>query len=90
MTRLGASLPAEVRAAILDRLADGIRARGLQIPALFALELNRPLGNTLAHGLVGLTPLLGPVLGAERLDTAARLLSEPGAMDELISRLEAA
>ena len=41
MTRLGASLPAEVRAAILDRLADGIRARGLQIPALFALELNR-------------------------------------------------
>ena len=65
-------------------------ARGLQVPALFALELNRPLGNTLAHGLVGLTPLLGPVLGAEKLDVAARLLSEPDALDDLISRLEAA
>ena len=90
MTRLGTPLPAEEREAILSRLADGIRVRGLEVPALFALELNRPLGNTLAHGLVGLTPLLGPVLGAEKLDAAARLLAEPGAVDELISRLEAA
>ena len=90
MTLLGTPLPTEEREALLERLAEGIRARGLQVPALFALELNRPLGNTLAHGLVGLTPLLGPVLGAEKLDVAARLLAEPDAMDDLISRLEAA
>ena len=90
MSLLGTPLPDAERTAILERLVEGIRARGLQVPALFALELQRPLGNTLAHGLVGLTPLLGPVLGAEKLDVAARLLAEPAALDELISRLEAA
>ena len=90
MSLLGTPLPDAERTAILERLVEGIRARGLQVPALFALELQRPLGNTLAHGLVGLTPLLGPVLGAGKLDVAARLLAEPAALDELISRLEAA
>jgi len=70
-------------------MADGLKKRGLAIPALFALELHRPLGNTLAHGLMGLTPLLGPVLGAARMQQAAELLADPTAVDALIERLNA-
>ena len=88
MTEFGTPLPAAERDALLERLAEGIARRGLEVPALFALEVHRPLAGTLAHGLIGLTPLLGPVLGAERLTAAARLLAEPGAIDDLMARLE--
>ncbi|KAH0533846.1 hypothetical protein FGG08_007531 [Glutinoglossum americanum] len=87
MNWLDTPLPDDERESLLDTLADGLKKRGLAIPALFALELHRPLGNTLAHGLMGLTPLLGPVLGAARLEKAAALLADPTAVDALIERL---
>ncbi|MGC4047922.1 MAG: hypothetical protein QM758_29355 [Armatimonas sp.] len=87
MSWLDTPLPPAERDSLLDTLANGLKQRGLAIPALFALELNRPLGNTLAHGLMGLTPLLAPVLGAARLQQASALLADPTAIDELIERL---
>jgi hypothetical protein len=84
---LDTPLPPAERDALLDSLADGLKKRGLATPALFALELHRPLGNTLAHGVLGLTPLLAPVLGVQRLQQAAALLAEPGSIDLLLERL---
>lgn len=89
MSWLDSPLPADERDSLLDTLADGLKKRGLAVPALFALELHRPLGNTLAHGLMGLTPLLGPVLGAAKLQQASALLADPTAVDALIERLNA-
>ncbi len=87
MSFLDTPLPPSERDALLDSLADGLKKRGLATPALFALELHRPLGNTLAHGILGLTPLLAPVLGVRRMQQAAALLAEPGSIDLLLERL---
>jgi hypothetical protein len=86
---LSTPLPEAERDALLDSLADGLKKRGLAVPALFVLELHRPLGNTLAHGVLGLTPLLAPVLGVQKMQQAAALLAEPGSIDLLLERLSA-
>lgn len=80
-------LPPAERDALLESLVSGLKSRGLATPALFALELHRPLGNILAHGVLGLTPLLAPALGVARMQQAAALLADPLAIDELIERL---
>ncbi len=87
MSFLDTPLPSSERDALLDALADGLKKRGLATPALFALELHRPLGNTFAHAILGLTPLLAPVLGVRRMQQAAALLAEPGSIDLLLERL---
>ena len=79
--------PAE-RETLLGKIADAIRKRGLQTPALFALEMHRPLGFVASQGILGLIPTLGPLLGLERMKQAGRLLADPAAIEALILRLE--
>ncbi len=81
-------LPAVERDALLGAAADAILRRGLAVPAVFALEMNRPLSFLASQSLIGLAPLLAPVLGIERMQRLARLLAEPGSVAELIRRLE--
>lgn len=81
-------LPAEEREHLLDDLAGAVARRGLQTPAILALEMHRPLAFTLSQGLIAFGPLFGPLLGIERMQRAARLLGEPGAVDALIRRIE--
>jgi hypothetical protein len=85
-----APLSAEERDRLLDAAAQAVRKRGLEAPAIFALEMHRPFGYLAAHGALLFAPLLGPVLGIDRLRTLAQLLSDPAAVDSLIVRLEEA
>ena len=82
-------LPAEEREAVLARVAEAIARRGLETPARFFLEIHRPASFLASQGLILLGPLVGPLVGIDRLQTAARLLREPGAIEELIGRIEA-
>lgn len=82
-------LPPDEREALIGRIIDFIARRGLQTPALIALEMHRPLGFVAAHAIMVGTPLVAPLLGLERLQGFARLIREPGAIDELIARIEA-
>lgn len=81
-------LTPDERERILDAAAEAVVRRGLQTPALFALEMHRPFGFVASQGLIVLGPLLGPLVGIERLQNAARLLREPGAFDAIITRIE--
>jgi len=81
-------LPAEERETILNGLAAAVARRGLQTPAILALEMHRPLAFTLSQGMVVFAPLFAPLLGLERMERAARLLQEPDAIDALVERIE--
>lgn len=81
-------LTPEERETILNEVTEAVARRGLQTPALFALEMHRPFAFTLSQSLILSGPLLAPLLGIERMERAARLLREPGTVELLIERLE--
>jgi len=83
-------LPESEREQLLNDLANAVARRGLQTPALFALEIHRPLAFTLSQGMIVFGPLFAPLIGMERMERAARLLREPGIIDLLIERIEQA
>lgn len=81
-------LPPDERERLLNEVAAAVAKRGLQTPALFALEMHRPLAFTLSQSLIVFGPLFAPLIGVERMERAARLLREEGAIDALIERIE--
>ena len=81
-------LTPEEREALVDRVAEAVVRRGLQTPAVFALEIHRPVSFVASQGLIVLGPLLGPLLGLERMQNASRLLREPDGIEALIRRIE--
>ncbi len=81
-------LAPEERETLLARIADAVTRRGLETPALLALEMHRPAAFLASQGLIVFGPLLGPLLGLERMQNVSRLLREPGAVDALIERIE--
>ena len=82
-------LTTEERERLLDTVAEAVRRRGLTTPALFFVEINRPLGFMASQGIIALAPLLAPLLGLDRMQTVGRLLADPNAVDDLVRRLEA-
>lgn len=81
-------LPDEEREALLERAAEQVVKRGLQAPVIMALEMHRPLAFIASQGIIFATPLVGPLLGLERMQTVGRFLQEPGAVEALIRRIE--
>ena len=81
-------LPADEREALLNRAAHVVVARGLEAPAIFMLEMHKPLAFVASQSLVVAAPLFGPLLGPHRVQQLSRLLHEPGSVDDLIRRIE--
>lgn len=81
-------LSPEERERLLNTVAAAVQRRGLQTPAVFALEMHRPLGFIASQSLIALTPFLAPVIGLEPMQRLGRLLAEPAAVDALIARIE--
>jgi hypothetical protein len=89
-------LTAPEREELLDAVAARVHKWRLETPAIFALETHRPLAFVASQGLIGLTPMVGPLmnlllgLDPERVQRLSRLLAEPNGVDALIARLEEA
>jgi len=81
-------LAPDERERLLDGVAEAVVRRGLETPALFALEMHRPFGFLASQGLIVFAPLLAPLIGLDRMQSAARLLREPDAVEALIGRIE--
>ncbi len=82
-------LPVEEREKLLDQTVQAIARRGLQTPAILLLEMHKPLAYVASQGIVAAVPLLGPLIGLDRMQAVGKLLAEPGGMDDLIARIEA-
>ncbi|MDX1934341.1 MAG: hypothetical protein SFU56_17195 [Capsulimonadales bacterium] len=90
LERWNEPLPPDRRERLLRSVAEAIRRRGLETPAVLALELNRPFAFIASQALIPFAPLLAPLIGIDRLQEVGRLLAEPGVTDELIARIESA
>jgi hypothetical protein len=85
---LDTPLTPEESARWIDKAARQVVDRGLSIPAILTLEMHRPIAFTLGQGMVAATPLLGPLLGLDRMSGITRVLCAPGGVDSLIRRIE--
>ena len=74
---------------LFDRIAEEVVRRGLVTPAVFFLELHRPLGFLAGQATHLLSPFLGPLLGMQNVRLLARLLEDPASVDRLLERIEA-
>jgi hypothetical protein len=88
MLPLEADLTPEDRDRVLDRVARHVTARRLEVPAILALEMHRPLTFLGSQALVVFTPLLAPAFGLGNLQLLSRLLEDRANLDRLVERIE--
>ena len=88
MLPIEAEVTPEERDRILDRVAQEVTRRRLEVPAGLALELHRPLTFLGSQALIVFTPLLGPAFGLENLQKVSKLLEDRANLDRLMDRIE--
>lgn len=81
-------LSVDDREEMIQSLADFVVKRGLSVPAILALDMHRPLANTIGAGVVVMTPILGPLFGLERMEQAKTLFTSRDGVECLIQRIE--
>ena len=77
------------RSELANKIADAVGRHGLTTPAIWFLEMHKPLGFLGAQALLFLQPLLGVITGDELIQDAASLLEDPAGVDALLGRLTA-
>jgi hypothetical protein len=74
--------------ALLDRIAAEVVRRGMVTPAVFFIELNRPLSFLAGQAAHVLFPFLAPLLGVSLARQLAELLEDPANVDRLLGKIE--
>lgn len=72
----------------IHEIAYYITCRGLQTPAIFALEMLRPFAGSFLLTAEALSPLFFAALGQERSRRLFDLLSDRGAIDVLLALID--
>jgi hypothetical protein len=78
---------AEEQEQLLDRIADQVVRRRLEMPASMFLEMHRPLRFFAGQGLLLASPLLGAFFGLEEVYKFSRLVEDPTTVDRLLERI---
>lgn len=81
-------LNAADRDAALNAIAAQIVARRLETPAVMFLEMHKPLSFVASQAVVVAVPMLGPLIGAQRMADLSKLLQDRDSIDALIERIE--
>lgn len=75
-----------------DQLIEGLAQRivrcGLEVPAIFFLELNKPLAFITGQAGLVLAPTIAPFFGIDRVNGWAEIMSERENVERLIQRIE--
>lgn len=72
----------------IESLSQKIKARGMASPAVFMLEMYKPLAGTIFNIGIAAFPLLTAVLGFKEYEAGLELMRSPELIEELIKRLE--
>ena len=81
-------VPPERREAIYRWIENKVDRYGIEVPAVFMLEMMKPLSFVLSQLMLVGAPVLYPVFGMDRTENLAQLLSERENVEELICRIE--
>ncbi len=72
----------------ITRLAKKIQQSGFITPAIFFLEMTKPLSLLGSHAMIFLGPVINSFIQADGYYRAAELIEEPDTMEFLISEIE--
>jgi len=72
----------------IEKLAQQVVGRGLEVPAILFLEMHKPLTFIASQGLLVAAPVLGAFLGMDRVHHLASFLSSRDNIERLIGRIE--
>lgn len=76
------------REAWLDKAAEAVVRRRLEAPAVFFLELHRPLSFLSSQALIVAMPFLAGLVGADNVLKVSKLLEDPRNVERLMDRIE--
>ncbi len=79
----------EERDLFFARVAREVCRRGMEVPAVLALELHRPLTFMGSQVLAIFTPMLAPAFGWTNLQKLYRLMEDRTNLDRLLEAIEA-
>jgi hypothetical protein len=83
-----AELTEEQRDALIEHLANRIAGYQLSVPAVFFLEMNKPLAFLAGQSVVLGSGFLAPLFGAQNVQQFSKLLESRENIDLLIRRIE--
>ena len=72
----------------IDKLAKVAHDRGLNAPAIFFLELHKPLASLLHTASVFFAPMASPLFGSDRILSLQHILADRRNIEKLISKIE--
>ena len=75
-------------AALVDRAAKWIVEKGLATPAVFLLEMHKPVAPFGSMMMLGAIPFLGPFVGFGALERFALMAEDRNNVERLICRIE--
>jgi hypothetical protein len=78
----------ERRDQLIYMVADQVVKRGLETPATFFVEMNRPLSFIGGQALVFFAPILGVVFNQQTIEEFARLMEDRKNVDRLLNKIE--
>ncbi len=73
---------------LLERAAQLIVQRGLEVPAILFLEMHKPLANLIGHGVWVTLPVWSFFWGVTTINKLGSVLSDPERIERLIQRIE--
>ena len=82
-------LTPEEREKALESIAKVIHRYRLETPAVFFLEMHRPLFSLAGTASHMITPMIGAFLGMDKTERYASMLSDRSTFDDLINKLDA-
>ena len=72
----------------IDALAKRVSELGLEMPAVFFLEMHKPFASLFYHTSLFFEPLAAPLFGTERYTQVKDFLSNRDNIEQLISSIE--
>jgi uncharacterized membrane protein len=86
---LDVTLTDEERDRWIQRMAEEVARRRLEVPAVLLLEMHRPLTFLASQALVVSTPFLGALVGPDNVLKLSKLMEDRANLDRLLERIEA-
>ena len=73
---------------LLEKAAQVIVKRGMEVPAILFLEMHKPLANLIGHAVWVTMPVWALFFGVATTNEIGALLSDPERIERLIQRIE--